>query len=187
MLALSLWACALGLAPFTNVEIDGNVAVDIVVAADAAASAGTTDSDTRLDSKGGTLSIVRPASGATTHVTVTMPALSSLHCSGVAKATVAVTTRQALRVDANGSARVVVSGKGVRLDVHADGAVQVDARDFTVDGADVTVAGAARVQVAAKQALAIRGSGAATVEHRFAPKLNNTTTGLVRVRALPPQ
>ena len=108
-------------------------------------------------------------------VKITMPDLKALEVSGGSTAAVTGVKGDAVRVQANGSTRIRISGEVKSLEAHAYGASVLDADGLKAETVDVEAMGAASAGVSASKTLKVKAAGMAKVVYTGDPKIEKDT------------
>jgi hypothetical protein len=112
---------------------------------------------------------------------VTVPDLASIKSTGAGKFNIAGVKNDAFAIRSTGAATVVASGESKSAKIESTGAGTIDAHKLRVNNADVSVTGAASVDVYATDQLDVRVSGAGTVSYSGNPKVNKRLSGAGQV------
>lgn len=112
---------------------------------------------------------------------VTVPDLASIKSTGAGKFNIAGVKNDAFEIRSTGAATVVASGESKSAKIESTGAGTIDAHKLRVNNADVSVTGAASVDVYATDQLDVRVSGAGTVSYSGNPKVNKRLSGAGQV------
>lgn len=92
---------------------------------------------------------------------------------------------QMAKVNMDGGAELIVSGKTNQLSLNADGASHFKGLNFTIQDATVTVDGAAQAKVAVNNSLSAKADGAAKISFKGNPLTRNfSVDGMAKIEAL---
>lgn len=97
-------------------------------------------------------------------VSVTVPELSAINCSGATQVNVKSLSGDTFFVDASGAARIQLEGAITRLELDASGSAKIDAKKAKTESVKVDASGAAKIQVFATGSVAGGASGAANIQ-----------------------
>jgi hypothetical protein len=157
-------------APFHEIRVAGMVRTE--VARNGAHSVTVIGDDNLLEHvetevRDGVLSIraegqLRPRAGL--KVQVSAPELDALATSGATKTSVTGIDADRFRLEANGTAKTILSGRCRDATMALSGAGKLDARDFACDNVELSVYGAGKASVCATSSLAARIGGAGKIE-----------------------
>jgi hypothetical protein len=112
---------------------------------------------------------------------ITVPDLTSLRTTGAGKFNIAGVKNDALEIRSTGAATVVASGESKSVKISSTGAGTIDAHNLRASDADVSVTGAANVDVYATDELDVTVSGAGRVTYNGNPKVNKKVSGAGQV------
>jgi hypothetical protein len=112
---------------------------------------------------------------------ITVPDLASIKSTGAGKFNVAGVKNDAFEIRSTGAATVVASGQSKSLKISSTGAGTIDAHNLRASDADVSVTGAANVDVYATDELDVTVSGAGRVSYNGNPKVNKKISGAGQV------
>jgi hypothetical protein len=108
---------------------------------------------------------------------ITVPDLVSVKSTGAGKFNIAGVKNDAFEIKSTGAATVVASGQSKSVKISSTGAGTIDAHNLRASDADVSVTGAARVDVYATDELDVTVSGAGRVNYSGNPKVNKKING----------
>jgi len=89
-----------------------------------------------------------------------------------------------LAIGISGSGKFDLSGRADTVDLELSGAGELNAFSLISQEVSVTLSGASKVRVNCSELLRIKASGAATVEYRGSPRINQNTSGAVTIRMI---
>ena len=121
-------------------------------------------------------SVSRPIS-----LRITVPDLESIKSTGAANFRVSDVKNDQFEIDSTGAAKVTASGQTKSLEIRSTGAGKIDAHNLRAEKADVSVTGAASVEVDASDQLDVSVSGAGRVTYSGNPKVNKHISGAGQV------
>jgi hypothetical protein len=110
--------------------------------------------------------------------------LSSLHCSGACKVSIAKLANDKLDIDGSGAMSVEASGKTNKLTASLSGAGRISAEALHVKDARITLSGAGKVDVDVSDSLSVSISGVGLVTYSGNPKsIQKQISGLGSLRS----
>lgn len=112
---------------------------------------------------------------------IAVPDLASIKSTGAGKFNVAGVKNDAFEIRSTGAATVVASGQSKSVKISSTGAGTIDAHNLRASDADVSVTGAANVDVYATDELDVTVSGAGRVTYNGNPKVNKKVSGAGQV------
>jgi Putative auto-transporter adhesin, head GIN domain len=112
---------------------------------------------------------------------INVPDLVSVKSTGAGKFNVSGVKNDKFEIQSMGAATVVASGQSKSVKISSTGAGKIDAHDLRASDADVSVTGAAGVDVYATDELDVTVSGAGRVTYSGNPKVNKKVSGAGQV------
>lgn len=112
---------------------------------------------------------------------IEVPDLTSVKSTGAGKFNVSGVKNDKFEIQSMGAATVVASGQSKSVKISSTGAGKIDAHDLRANDADVSVTGAAGVDVYATDELDVNVSGAGRVTYSGNPKVNKKVSGAGQV------
>lgn len=112
---------------------------------------------------------------------ITVPDLASVKSTGAGKFNISGVKNDKFEIQSTGAATVVASGQSKSVKIGSTGAGVIDAHDLRANDADVSVTGAAGVDVYATDELNVTVSGAGRVTYSGNPKVNKKVSGAGQV------
>ena len=89
-----------------------------------------------------------------------------------------------LSVGMSGAGRFSISGTAAHTDFQIMGAGELNALDFTTNGANISISGAGTVRLSVINELSVSASGMSNVVYRGSPSLELNTSGMVNIRRI---
>ena len=171
------------LAPFTSIETTG--AYELEVTCQKAASFEIEGDDNivplvETEVKDGVLRVTSSGSYNTStplSLRISVPDLASIKGIGAGKVQISDVKNDKFEMDSTGAVTMTASGQSKSLTISSTGAGKIDAHNLRAEKADVTVTGAAGVDVFASDQLDVTVSGAGRVTYSGNPKVNKHILG----------
>jgi hypothetical protein len=175
------------LQPFNAIETSG--AFDVVVTCQKPASFEIEGDDNivpliETEVRNGVLHISSTKSYSTRgplSLRITLPDLQSIKTTGASKFQVTDIKNDKFEVDSTGASKVSASGQSKSVEISSTGAGKIDAHNLHAERADVSVTGAASVEVDASDQLDVTVSGAGRVTYSGNPKVTKHVSGAGQV------